>query len=414
MYRKEDKLIQSNKTIIHLREELLWYLVLICLLSVTLIIQYIAKSKALDIANFYIPDSNTYEIRVFSSQDLEGFSATVYNNFNKILYNISPQSFLWFNASLLFISLNLCRNVFKHVSKASINYARLAIVANPYILIGAIGPNKETILIFICLLFWTCFLNIRGAIRFPISVLVLLLSLAIRPVVCVPLVINLTIYIFAKNIKNPGKIIFKILIIYFLANSIPFINELLASVHDDNLNAFTESRIYDVATSLNSFSQHPILQYPAFIIKSAILLFGFIIRPIQLLAQPLPLLDIGYSFLAYLFFPFNLSLVITLLTNKWNKKMIVDYSMTNNLLVFVSLSYLTIILNPILTFRYLFPYVPFVFAIFPVVNIKFKKIVLITSCLCCLFSLLFSVNTNVNSGFYFKDYDALPKFIEWL
>lgn len=420
MYKTQRATSQANNTknsaINNLREDILWYILLTCFISITVIIQYLGKEKILNISGFYIPDSNTYELRVFSSQELEGFSASIYNHINRFLYNLAPQSFMWLNTSLLFISLQLCRNIFKHISPASINYARLAIVANPYLLIGVIGPNKETILTFTCLLFWNFFINSKGTKRITLVIIVAALPLIIRPVVSFPLLIAIVLSPYVKYLKKPTVIIIALLALYFLVNTLPFTNELISSIQDNDLTSFRESRIYDVAIQLKILSRHPIFQYPAFFAKSMLLLFGFIFRPLQIFAQPFPLLDIAYSYLAYLFFPFNLSIVM-LFMSKWNKRYIIDNNVTSNLLVFTGLSLLTVIFNSVLTFRYIFPYMPFVFALFPINCYSAKKIIISVSAICCLFTLISSTVSdfgNTGSPITIVEPENIPRFMQWL
>jgi len=139
--------------------DLLWYVSLLALLILVVTIQYLAKNNLLSISNFYVPDSYTYELRLFGIKDVQdaGLAAQAYNIFNQFLYSLGSHSFFVFNVSLLLLSLSLCRDVFQNISSKAVNYARLSIVANPYLLIGAIGPNKETILLFLCLMFWKVF-----------------------------------------------------------------------------------------------------------------------------------------------------------------------------------------------------------------------------------------------------------------
>ena len=101
---------------------------------------------------------------------------------------------------------------------------------------------------------------------------------------------------------------------FFLLNSIPFTNTLVSSLYqDDVISSFSTSRIYDIALLMRDYSQNIILQYPAFIVKSIIFLFAPILRPLSIFVSPLPLLDVGYSIIASLIFPFNLSLILVFL-----------------------------------------------------------------------------------------------------
>ena len=101
---------------------------------------------------------------------------------------------------------------------------------------------------------------------------------------------------------------------FFLLNSIPFTNTLVSSLYqDDVISSFSTSRIYDIALLMRDYSQNIILQYPAFIVKSIIFLFAPILRTLSIFVSPLPLLDVGYSIIASLIFPFNLSLILVFL-----------------------------------------------------------------------------------------------------
>lgn len=398
--------------------EPLWYLALLVLLSITLATQYLAKEGLIELSNYYIPDSNTYELRVFSDQDMSSISAHTYNIFNRFLYDIGAQSFLVFNASLLFMMLNLCRDVFQYISPKAIYYSRIAIVLNPYFLISVIGPNKEIILTFICLLFWKYFLELKGNLRFLILTSISLIPLLIRPVAFLPLFISLIIYPYMCKFNRPILIILVALAFYFVINSTPIGNQIISSLEDDELTYFIESRIFDIANQLRQFSQHILFQYPAFIAKTVIILFGFIIRPLKIFEIPLPLLDVGYSCLAYLILPFNLSLIIVLFRtyNKRNKslKLTVEISM---FLFFTITCLLTVILNSTLTFRYILPYTPFIFSLFDLHYIHTKRSITLISILCILLAVLASTfysNNMLIPNIIKLENEPIPKFLDWL
>ena len=181
--------------------DLIWYMILLSLLVLVVTIQYLAKNNILSISNFYIPDSYTYELRLLGIKDIEneGLAAQAYNIFNKFLYALGSHSFFIFNTSLLFLSLSLCRDVFQNISSKAINYARLSIVANPYLLIGAIGPNKETILLFLCLLFWKVFFTSKGKIRIILLAVIAAIPIFIRPIVSFPLYVSIGVYLLIKK-----------------------------------------------------------------------------------------------------------------------------------------------------------------------------------------------------------------------
>ncbi|WYL92629.1 MAG: hypothetical protein HEQ35_01055 [Gloeotrichia echinulata IR180] len=393
------------------REDIIWYVLLLILLILTLITQSLAKNSVLEISNFYIPDSYTYELRILTNKDSEDFLAQTYNILNQFLYSLSSQSFFIFNASLLFISLNLCRSVFQYISPKAVNYARLAIVGNPYLLIGAVGPNKETILIFVCLIFWKFFFVLNGQIRTIVLVIIGLIPLFIRPVVSFPLYLSLVIYkLIQKKINKPRILLLLFLGSFFLFNSTPFGNSVISGLQDDDVISFSTSRIYDIALQLNSYSRDVILQYPAFLAKSAIILFAPIIRPLRILESPLPLLDIGYTIIALLLFPFNLSLVLVFLFgDKLTKRNFSSYESV--IFFFTVCSILIVILNSILTFRYIFPFSPFIFSLFGVQTSQTRKYILYLTGIITLLSIWFSILYPSNDPIIDE---VIPEFLEWL
>ena len=394
--------------------DLIWYMVLLFLLILVVTIQYLAKNDILSISNFYIPDSYTYELRLLEINSLENaaLSAQAYNILNQFLYALGSHSFFVFNTSLLFLSLSLCRDVFQNISSKAINYARLSIVANPYLLVGAIGPNKETILLFLCLLFWKVFFTSKGKIRIILLAVIAAIPIFIRPVVSFPLYVSIGVYLLIKNNYNkPRRLILIFLGIYFLLNSIPFTNSLISNLSEDELTSFATSRIYYISLLLKNYSQDIILQYPAFIAKSVIFLFAPIVRPLSIFVSPLPLLDVGYSMIASLLFPFNLSLILVFLSSsKTNKR---QFSVYESIIFFYTLlSIIVIIMNPILTFRYIFPFTPFIFACFEFQSIRTKNYIIYLSSITILLTIwflsLYSIGGEVSNN------EPMPDFLQWL
>ncbi|MTJ50159.1 hypothetical protein [Dolichospermum sp. UHCC 0259] len=404
--------ITSSKSI-----DTIWYITLIICLVLIVTIQSLAKNNVLAISNFYIPDSYTYELRLLGIKDIEtaGLAAQTYNIFNRFLYAMGSHSFFIFNASLLFLSLSLCRDVFEYISSKAINYARLAIVANPYLLIGAIGPNKETILIFICLLFWKLFFVLNGKIRIVSLMVIATIPIFIRPIVSLPLYISIAVYsLIETKCNKPRMLILTFLGAFFLLNSIPFTNTLVSSLYqDDVISSFSTSRIYDIALLMRDYSQNIILQYPAFIVKSIIFLFAPILRTLSIFVSPLPLLDVGYSIIASLIFPFNLSLILVFLFFVKTKKR--KFSVYESMILFYSLlSIIVIILNPILTFRYIFPFTPFIFACFDLQSIRIKNYVIYFSGIITLLSIWFSMTYMYDPSMEITSNEAIPDFLQWL
>ncbi|UJS05688.1 hypothetical protein [Cylindrospermopsis raciborskii] len=381
----------------------------------------------------YVPDGYTYELRALENRELEEFSAFSYNLFNQFIYNsfLGAFGFFLFNSSLLFLSVWLCRPVFASISENSVNYARFAIVFNPYLLISAIGPNKESILLFINLLFWySCFYgyrneerrsNNKGKLVAKIIKLVALFTLAsiplfIRPVVSIILYISLIYKIF--SFKKTRLVATWVLVFYFVSISIPAINEIYAQQVDQGLSSFTSSSIYDLAATLAKYSLDPIMQYPAFIAKTILLFFGFIVRPFSFFE----LLDVGYSFLAVAYFPINLSLILTFLKNTkhnsddssrldeeiFSRK---NYNTVNAFLFFALLSMFIVVVSPGFTFRYFIPATPFTFALFICQNSSTRKILVAISVLIGLLVIVGNVIFVQKS--YYQEV-SLPVFMDWL
>ncbi|MFL0658634.1 hypothetical protein [Cylindrospermopsis raciborskii] len=415
------------------KSDTVWYFLLFALLLLTLYIQYLSKHGYIPLTGIYVPDGYTYELRALENRELEEFSAFSYNLFNQFIYNsfLGAFGFFLFNSSLLFLSVWLCRPVFASISENSVNYARFAIVFNPYLLISAIGPNKESILLFINLLFWySCFYgyrneerrsNNKGKLVAKIIKLVALFTLAsiplfIRPIVSILLYVSLIYKIF--RFKKTRLVATWVLVFYFVSISIPAINEIYAQQVDQGLSSFTSSSIYDLAATLAKYSLDPIMQYPAFIAKTILLFFGFIVRPFSFFE----LLDVGYSFLAVAYFPINLSLILTFLKNTkhnsddssrldeeiFSRK---NYNTVNAFLFFALLSMFIVVVSPGFTFRYFIPATPFTFALFICQNSSTRKILVAISVLIGLLVIVGNVIFVQKS--YYQEV-SLPVFMDWL
>lgn len=395
-------------------DDIFWYLILATFLCLTLTIQYLAKEGLIDVKNFYITDSYTYERRAFLELNVESFSAITYNFLNQNLYKIGSYSFFIFNSFLLFLSLNLCKDVFQNLSPQAVNYAKLAIVGNPYLLFGAIGPNKETILIFICLIYWKFFLIKKLRFKPLVLMLIMTLPLFIRPVVSFSLIFAFSFHNLISFLKKPKIIIFTILILFFILNSTSFGQDIIYGLRGEDIEHFQSSRIFQIAIFLEKMSKDTFLQFPAFIIKAFIILFGYIFRPLDIFNANPKIIDIGFSFLSYLYFPFNLSFVIVLLT-KQNKHLITNY-LDYDLLFFTSISTMIVILNPVITFRYLIPTSPFIFSFFSMQKLQTRSYILLISILCILSTLMISrFYFSLNESFIINSIDEpIPRFMDWL
>lgn len=411
------------------KSDTVWYFLLFAFLLLTLYIQYLSKYGYIPLTGIYVPDGYTYELRAIENKQLEEFSAFSYNLFNQFIYNSFFGAFGFFllNSSLLFLSVWLCRPVFVSISENSINYARFAIVFNPYLLIGAIGPNKESILLFINLLFWyLCFtryqdqkrISSKGRWVAKTTKLVLLVTVAfinvfVRPITSVILYVSFIYKI--VGYKKYRTVVLWLMVFYFLSISIPPINEIYAEQVDQGLSSFASSTIYDLAATLAKYSLDPIMQYPAFIAKTILLFFGFIVRPFSFFE----LLDVGYSFLAVAYFPINLSLILTFFNknNYNNSENSSEYGeeMPNNdslntFLIFALLSMFMVVVSPGFTFRYFIPITPFSFALFICQNSSTRKILVTIS---VLIGILVITANLVYQKSYYQDV-SLPLFMDWL
>ncbi len=411
------------------KSDTVWYFLLFAFLLLTLYIQYLSKYGYIPLTGIYVPDGYTYELRAIENKQLEEFSAFSYNLFNQFIYNSFFGAFGFFllNSSLLFLSVWLCRPVFVSISENSINYARFAIVFNPYLLIGAIGPNKESILLFINLLFWyLCFtryqdqkrISSKGRWVAKTTKLVLLVTVAfinvfVRPITSVILYVSFIYKI--VGYKKYRTVLLWLMVFYFLSISIPPINEIYAEQVDQGLSSFASSTIYDLAATLAKYSLDPIMQYPAFIAKTILLFFGFIVRPFSFFE----LLDVGYSFLAVAYFPINLSLILTFFNknNYNNSENSSEYGeeMPNNdslntFLIFALLSMFMVVVSPGFTFRYFIPITPFSFALFICQNSSTRKILVTIS---VLIGILVITANLVYQKSYYQDV-SLPLFMDWL
>ncbi|MBA4444721.1 hypothetical protein FHK94_03385 [Cylindrospermopsis raciborskii CS-506_D] len=210
-----------------------------------------------------------------------------------------------------------------------------------------------------------------------------------------------------------------VIVFYFVSISIPAINEIYAQQVDQGLSSFTSSSIYDLAATLAKYSLDPIMQYPAFIAKTILLFFGFIVRPFSFFE----LLDVGYSFLAVAYFPINLSLILTFFNkNNYNNSENSSESgeeilsspnndSPNTFLIFALLSMFVVVVSPGFTFRYFIPITPFTFALFTCQNSSTRKILVTISVLIGVLvivgNLLFSQKSS------YQDV-SLPVFMDWL
>jgi hypothetical protein len=398
------------------KSDLRWYLILLTTLSVTVYIQYLSKNQYVSVTGFFVPDSYTYELRALQDIKRDAFAANAFNILNQLIYNLGSINFLVFNTSLLILSIWLCKPVFERISKLSVVFARFSIVANPYFLIAAIGPNKEIILLFINMLFWFAYFHKNRIfqkyflVRKNVLFFVASLPLFIRPYSSFPL--YALIFLDKKHFYKPRKLFIIILLSFFLLNSIDFFNNLHSQLIDDSLRSFSDSRIFQIVEILGQYSKDPIMQIPAFAIKSLILLIGPALRSFPIFSDPFPLLDFGYSIIAYILLPVNLSFIVIFMQRQSIKNLC--SRITSNdleasmIFCFTSISLLVTIISPVITFRYIFPVVPFIFAFAQLLGKELFGRIFILSTLFVSIIILFTSNAiTIEEG-------LIPEFMNWL
>jgi hypothetical protein len=179
------------------------------------------------------------------------------------------------------------------------------------------------------------------------------------------------------------------------------------------LQSFAGSRIYDIAIMLQTYSQDWIMQYPALVAKAAILLFGISLRPHGILSLPFDLLNFGYTFLSLSYIPANLSLILTLANKDVYESLKNESNGFSAVHFFTVLSIFIVVANPIITFRYIFPYMPFSFAMLGHHNYLVRSRIILPSLfiisIIATLSPLWSVE-NVGEPYGV----VIPDFMSWL
>ncbi len=379
------------------------------MIAVTFSLQVAGKHDYLPVVNHYIPDSYAYELRVLYDRTIDPLSDG-FTYFNRALYAFGSFSFLILNTLMLLASVYLCQ-IFKCISLNSVALARFIIVFNPYLLIGAIGPNKETVLVVLSLLSFYFFFRQLTYLKL-IGISVAILALFVRPVFGLVLVTTLLMGPFISFFKNPVSLFLFILSFYFIINSIPAVNFLLTSAHGDELQYFQGSNLLQIALFLQVMSQNPVLQLPAFAVKTGLILITPIFRPNPFFSFPFPILDGGYTFMAYCLFPLNLAL-LSLFFNK--SKTSTDHinKKAQILILYCLIGILTTIINPNITFRYIFPYSPILAALFYLHTMNYRNRILVSSCV--IVSLTFFGTLVFFRKSYVEDLSnsIVPQFMSW-
>ena len=389
-------------------KEYKWYIAQITLIILTIFAQYLAKYRILPIANHFIPDSYSYELRVLYDREMDFFSngLTLLNGF---IYNtIGTFGFTLINTILLLASIYLCR-IFSSISSYSVSLARIVIVFNPYYLVGVIGPNKETYLLFACLLVWNVYFskiaNFKG-----LALVIGFFTMFIRSYVGLITLITIILAPSLRFFKNPVALFVFIVLGYFMLNAVPAINSMITDMQGgEELVYYRSSSLYPIALILIAMTANPILQIPAFAAKTIIILVTPILRPNPFLTIPFPLLDSGYSIFAYILMPFNLSLLFLLYKKKLLSSSRIDLK-TQVLCLFCLIGILSTIVSPTMSFRYIFPYTPYVAALFPLHSLKVRNRILVF----CLITI--AIVFTLTLTFFRKEYEYdqfQPVFMNW-
>jgi len=385
-----------------------WYCYQILAILITLLLIYCANHSYLPITNYWIPDSYHYEIAAFNYQKDD--IRTYFFNLNGLLYAIGPQTFTIYNTALLLASLYFCK-VFSIISDQAVSWARATIVFNPYFLISVTGPTKEINLTFLALLSFFLFFNESNLLK-VISFLVAAYACAVRPEFGMIIIIGMASNISLRFIKNPIKHCLYILAVYFIINPIPWFNNYITEISGgEELPFFQISVYHSLALILLEMNKSPILQFAVFIVKLVLGLFAPIARPSTIFSEYVPLLDWGYSFMAMFLFPLNAAFVLLLMS--WKRKIFEDMPRnTKIIIIYTFLGVLSTLISPIIQFRYLFPYMPMLGAIYVLQPVKVRNWIIGISSIIIAASFIGSVI------WLSKDYERItayiPLFVSWL
>jgi hypothetical protein len=385
-----------------------WYCYQIVAIIFTLLLVYCANHSYLPLTNYWIPDSVHYEIAAFNYQKDD--IRTYFFNLNRLLYSVGPQTFTIYNALLLLGSIYFCK-IFSCISDKAVAWARATIVLNPYFLISVTGPTKEINLTFLSLFCFFLFFKNSNLLK-SISFVVALYACAVRPQFGLILILGLISSVSLRIFTNPVKHCLYILAAYFILNPIPIVNNYITELSGgEDLPYFQISIYHSLALVLLEMNKSPILQFAVFAIKLVLGLFAPIARPSTLGSEYIPLLDWGYSFMAMLLFPLNLAFVLLFLN--WKKKIFAEMSQqAKMIIVYTFLGVLSTLVSPIIQFRYLFPYLPMLGAIYLLQPVKIRNWIVGISAIMILISFVGSLIWL--SRDYEKVSTYLPIFVSWL
>lgn len=385
-----------------------WYFILLGNIFITLVAISCGKHEILPFVNYYIPDSGHYELWVFFPTD-KGIS-NGFLNINTFLYNIGVQSLCIYNTLLLICCIYFC-SVFQTISEKAVSLARTSIAFNPYILISVLGPTKEINLTFFSL--FSLYLFSKKPISLKIMAFVpAIVVMGIRPQFGAVLVFSLICYLLVKIIKNPITICVSAFVTFLVLNSIPSINNIISNAGGEELEYYRISNFYAVALILKAMQENPVLQIVALAIKAILAMFAPIARPNAILSSNIPLLDWGYNFMGWFLFPLNLSFLLLFL----NKKKVIEPQLSpmgQLIIVFTFLGIFSVIISPIFSARYLFPYAPGIAACFSIHSVKVRNRILVFSFV--IIALAFISSAIFIPIYWYPETNMVPfQFLSWI
>ena len=390
------------------QSDLKWYLFLIINVFITVFLIFCSKYEYLPLDNHFIPDSTFYENHVFNEFSRVGLGSG-FTQLNRLLYSLGPQSFLIYNTIIMAGSVYCC-SVMSEFSPKAVSWAKLSIVFNPFLLISMLGPSKECNLTFLSMLAIYCFLKKPFGYK-VFGIIVAVAALFIRAQVSACIIVSLLLYIVLVVYRKPINICLVVLVAYFVLNSVPLFNEIITNSQGEELEFFKESNIYEIALVLKEMSQNPVLQFPAFIAKTALIMFTPIARPNPLFANYIPLLDWGYTSLAMFMFPLNFSFLLLFIYQKRTSSSYLSIK-GQFLIIYLFVGALSVIVSPNIQFRYLFPYIPILAGCYILHDSKIKdRIIIISS--------VIIITTFIITAIFFPKAWAVkstlsPFFISWL
>jgi hypothetical protein len=168
---------------------------------------------------------------------------------------------------------------------------------------------------------------------------------------------------------------------------------------------------HGLALVLQEMNKNPLLQFLVFAVKLILGLFAPIARPSTIFSQYIPILDWGYTFMAIFLFPLNMAFVYLFLNRKARK---IDQISHNNkiFIVYTFVGILSTLISPIIQFRYLFPYMPMIAALFYLQPVGVRNKIISLSVVVVIISFVVAIIWLPRE--YERITLALPLFVSWL